>query len=204
MSEKTLQRKLHTTSGATILLALLFFLLCAVAGSAVLAAGTAASGRIAGLTDRQQAYYSVTSAARLIRDEIEGQKVSVYKKRDDTTGTLYYKEEPAGKWKELLETLAAQVTADSDKGAYKSAYVIITPWSGAKADAVEAEITIDKDYNLEIQLQIDDEDAYACTITIPAAVAQKAQETTALDKETLVTIQTTSFVWDNAVIHKAE
>lgn len=203
MSKKPLQRKLHTTSGATILLALLFFLLCAVAGSVVLAAGSAASGRIAGLTDRQQTYYSVTSAARLVRDEIQGQKLSFYTK--DGEETLFYKEEPDGKWKELLEAMVAQVAAEPTKASYKSAEVTITPWSDSMADEVKAEISIDNDYNLEIHLQVNDEATYACTMIIPAAVSQKAQETTIVDETgSIVPIKTTAFAWDNAVIHKAE
>ena len=57
-------KKLKSNNGATILIALVFFLLCAAAGSVLLASGTTSSGRMAGLVYQEQAYYSVSSAAR--------------------------------------------------------------------------------------------------------------------------------------------
>ena len=68
-----LRNRIRSNSGATILLALLFFLLCALAGSIILSAGSAAAGRISGLKETEQSFYSVTSAAQIMREEIEGQ-----------------------------------------------------------------------------------------------------------------------------------
>ena len=58
-------------------IALLLFLVCAVVGSVVLTAGTAAAGRMSELAKMDQRYYSVTSAAQLLRDTIEGKQVKV-------------------------------------------------------------------------------------------------------------------------------
>ncbi|NLD20513.1 MAG: hypothetical protein GX663_09800 [Clostridiales bacterium] len=69
-----LKGKISSDSGATLVLALVFFLLCAVAGSIILIAGSGAAGRMADLKDDQQAYYSVTSAAKLFEDQMAGQK----------------------------------------------------------------------------------------------------------------------------------
>ena len=71
------QRKLHDRSGATLTVALLFFIMCAAAGSVILAAATTSTGRLAELQASDQNYYAVVSAAKLIRDEIDGQTISV-------------------------------------------------------------------------------------------------------------------------------
>lgn len=74
------QRKLHDRSGATLTVALLFFIMCAAAGSVILAAATTSTGRLSQLQASDQNYYAVVSAAKLIRDEIDGQTISVGQK----------------------------------------------------------------------------------------------------------------------------
>lgn len=56
--------------GASILIALFYFLLCAMIGSVVLTAATVVTGQLVALEKSQQAYYSTTSAAELFRDAI--------------------------------------------------------------------------------------------------------------------------------------
>ena len=69
--------KLKSRSGASITYALLLFLVCAVVGSVVLIAGTAASGRLSRLPEMDQRYYSVTSAAGIIRDSFDGRSATI-------------------------------------------------------------------------------------------------------------------------------
>ncbi len=64
---KAIRQKLNSQNGASITYALLLFLVCAVVGSIVLTAGTASAGRFSGLSENDQQYYSVTSAAELFR-----------------------------------------------------------------------------------------------------------------------------------------
>ena len=78
--------KLKSNSGASITFALLLLLVCAVIGSVVLVAATAAAGRVAGITDMDKRYYAVTSAAELIAGEIKDKSVSVVRKKVETTG----------------------------------------------------------------------------------------------------------------------
>lgn len=63
---------LRNERGASILLALFYFLVCAVVGAVVLTAATVTTGQLVALERSQQAYYSVTSAAELLRDSIVG------------------------------------------------------------------------------------------------------------------------------------
>lgn len=81
------QRKLHDRSGATLTVALLFFIMCAAAGSVILAAATTSTGRLTELQASDQNYYAVVSAAKLIRDEIDGQTISVGQTETKTVTT---------------------------------------------------------------------------------------------------------------------
>ncbi len=70
-------RKLRSGAGATLIVALLFFLLCAVVGSSVLAAGSATMSRVVNQKKEAQDYYTLTSAAELLRDEIAACPVTI-------------------------------------------------------------------------------------------------------------------------------
>ena len=72
-----IKTKLRSRRGASITFALLLFLVCAVIGSVVLVAGTAAAGRLSKTAEMDQRYYSVTSAAELLIDKIAGDDNSV-------------------------------------------------------------------------------------------------------------------------------
>lgn len=67
-----IRRKLNSQSGASIVIALIFFLLCLTVGAVVLTAATANVGRVTRIQNQQQAYFAVRSAAELIRDKIAG------------------------------------------------------------------------------------------------------------------------------------
>lgn len=67
--------KLKAQTGASITYALLLFLVCAVVSSVVLAAGTAASGRMSKAVETDQRYYSVASTVELLLDLYDGTKV---------------------------------------------------------------------------------------------------------------------------------
>ena len=54
--------------GASILIALLFFLVCALVGGVVLTAASVGTGQLVDYEKSQQAYYSTTSAAELLRE----------------------------------------------------------------------------------------------------------------------------------------
>ena len=70
---------IRSRSGASLSMALLLFLVCAVIGAVVLTAGTAAAGRVSRLAEMDQRYYSVSSAAQLLAEELSGKTVTVVK-----------------------------------------------------------------------------------------------------------------------------
>ena len=88
---QAIRNKLRSRRGASLTFALLLFLVCAVVGSVVLTAGTAASGRMSQIAEMDQRYYSVHSAARLLIDMMEKSDVRVEKTvmTDDSAADSY-------------------------------------------------------------------------------------------------------------------
>lgn len=72
MLNKVLKRKLNSNEGASLMVALLFFVMCATIGSIILAAATASSGRLKNLEKEDQTYYATSSAAQAISDLVAG------------------------------------------------------------------------------------------------------------------------------------
>ena len=68
---KTLNRKLHSQHGASILLALLFLLVCMMAAASVLTAAVSNAGKIRSNYEEQQRYLALSSALRLVAGELE-------------------------------------------------------------------------------------------------------------------------------------
>ena len=67
-----MKKKVHSKTGASLVLALLFFLMCAMVGSVVLTTASATSGRSLRLTEDTQEQYTLESAARLIAKQLDG------------------------------------------------------------------------------------------------------------------------------------
>lgn len=88
---KKIAYKLRSVRGASVTFALLLFLVCAVIGSVVLTAGSASAGTFSELTEMDSRYYSVTSAAGLLRDSLDGARatVTVSTVTDITTTTVF-------------------------------------------------------------------------------------------------------------------
>ena len=88
-----LRKKLKSQRGASIIMALFLFLICAVVGSLVLTAATAAAGRKALAEQTDQRYYSVDSAAGLICDLVTDSSVKVLRMQTQVTEVTDYLEQ---------------------------------------------------------------------------------------------------------------
>ncbi|MBO7675097.1 MAG: hypothetical protein J6S63_08825 [Atopobiaceae bacterium] len=64
------KRKICSQRGASLSMALMLFLVCTTVASIVLAAGSAAIGRVSQLKEMEKSYCNVSSAAELIWDEL--------------------------------------------------------------------------------------------------------------------------------------
>lgn len=71
---KNIREKLRSESGASILLALLFFLLCAMVGASVLMAAASNAGKSRSNREEQQKYLTLSSALQLVCDELTAAK----------------------------------------------------------------------------------------------------------------------------------
>ena len=63
--------KLNSKRGVSVMLALLLFLICILSGTAALTAAGSNIGRYAYIRETQQQYLAVSSATRLIKDQLE-------------------------------------------------------------------------------------------------------------------------------------
>lgn len=84
-----IKEKLRSSKGASLIIALVFMLFCAMIGSAVLAAATANGGRIAALKSDQQEYLNQRSAATLLSDELQINRPKLTVTKKEVVKTTY-------------------------------------------------------------------------------------------------------------------
>ena len=117
---KGLRNKLKDQGGASILLALLFFLLCSMVGASVLMAAVSNAGKVRSNREEQQKYLLLSSALRLVCDELTEAKYYVkytYEKEIKNISIKIYED---GEWIEKEETHTyhryAQITGEFQCG----------------------------------------------------------------------------------------
>lgn len=82
-------QKLHSRRGVTLIITMVFFLICSFVGGTVLAAATSNGGRLAALKKTRQEYLSQRSAAQLLQSQFtmaDGTK-NILTVTDETTTT---------------------------------------------------------------------------------------------------------------------
>ena len=179
-------KKLKSKNGATVLIALVFFLLCAAAGSVLLAAGTASSRRMADLVYQEQAYYSVSSAARMFRDVIENKTFGYYVLEGDyPTGegsepSEGYVNPPSGELASLLSEGGLKIFKQSvDSGLLNEDYEKELSITAPGLDEVTCKFKMEKDtYNIvaDFMCSHDGKALYKIRLTIPAALSNNLNE----------------------------
>ena len=117
---RPIKKKIQSERGASITFALLLFLVCAVVGSAVLTAGSAAAGRMSKIAENDQRYYSVNSAARLLIDLVEADEIKVTKETDVSSDSFTY--ELKGRGDEEYQKVSADETTLFTSLALEAAY----------------------------------------------------------------------------------
>lgn len=182
---RQLTQKLHSRRGASILLALLFFLVCGFVGSVVLGSAVANAEKLQGRQADQQTYYAVSSAARLIRTALDGascqgvEQKTIYQCAAESfpgahsdlypapTLTLPTGDDRLGK---LLRAAAESVF--KSQLAY-TAPPAFTPWqtdftvTAQDLPMVQVHMAMDESYTAVFTLQTET-GGYAMTLTCPA------------------------------------
>ena len=146
-------KKLKNNSGATILMALLLILLAMAVGAAILTAAVSAAHHMKSDREAQQNYLTVSSAAELIRDSINGQTyertltVTSVANRDEkgevigytVTRTLEIKPNPL-----FPGPMGAWLSACIEDGIKNVQYASLKDFS----DTIEVNLKIDDDTSL--------------------------------------------------------
>lgn len=79
--------KLKSSAGASLIIALLFFLICSMVGVSVLAAAKANAGHLSSQRTNEQAYLTVRSAAQLTRSMLEEAPAGAFAEKTVVTTT---------------------------------------------------------------------------------------------------------------------
>ncbi|WP_325199068.1 hypothetical protein [Oscillibacter sp.] len=113
---KKLPEKLHSQNGASILLALLFLLVCMMAAASVLTAAVSNAGKIRSNYEEQQRYLALSSALRLTAGELEQAK--------------YYGRYDVGKWTEILTVKSIDAAGNEIVTTTEYPYYMVEQLSG--------------------------------------------------------------------------
>ncbi|WP_139651335.1 hypothetical protein [Raoultibacter phocaeensis] len=152
--------KLIDTSGSSIILALVFFLICAIVGSIVLTAASVNSKATSTYQEAQQAEYTVTSAADLLGSMLAGTKATwaydgegkpIFSESgsyQDAFGTI------AGIWQEYGNDIWDMRTTQSAQVKPYTVPETLTV-SADSLDEVHATIEFDRDLNITVTLSLD-------------------------------------------------
>jgi len=196
-----IMQKLHSRSGASMLLAMVFMMFCTFIGGTVLAAATANGSRVARLTQEQQSYLNQRSALLVIADQLtagadNGLQLTIVK-TDEKTPVMTTHSSELTSFQTLLYDLAATEFGFEE---IKPGSITIT--DPVKADnMLMATYSMDKDYNFTIKF---DGEALL-SLSLKAAVGTMDTYRQELDSDgTVNTIKTTTTIirWEDPVIVK--
>lgn len=227
---QALKRKATSQRGASITFALLLFLVCAILSGIVIVAATATAGRMSQRAQIDQRYYAVNSAAELLKDDLEGKRVTIEHKMKggavdseprvtkivdlaSPSSTITVTNCPV-----LAETslLLVQKIVDPDSFTSPSALDdTLTLTASATVDKAALGCTIDeyvdadrKQLVLDISNTIPEnatDPTYTLKMTLNASVAQTTSERETIDddgkKQTISTV-TTNIEWKLGSIRK--
>lgn len=215
--------KWNSRRGASFAMGLVFFLLCAMVGVTVLTAASVNAGQIKTLRQGNQDYLTVASAARLLREEINGmrftaEETSVYNRGDGGGTEISYDYAiSSGKLADLLKADATTVYRNGQQAARS-----LTLDMG-ELDTVSINYVMDLDYGLTLTLSLADSDAsrQQYTLTLSAeedSLSHVSREHISyldyIDTETgqpvydsytvVTTIVTTDVIWGNPLIEEVD
>lgn len=117
----SIKRKMKSTGGASIIIALLFFLICSAVGVSVLVAAKANASRIVSQRESERSYLAVRSAAMLMREKLEKTQEKPFAECEEKydTGKLTWEQLTSDNqnpsfWKEIENALFALMKEDED------------------------------------------------------------------------------------------
>jgi hypothetical protein len=145
----SMRKKLKSKSGASLVLAILVFLICALVGSSILAAATASSGTLTTAWQNDKDVYTLKSAEKLFEPYFEGQtwKSGSYTNIDSTTGKI--KDVPASSTMDTLYQYMCIVNYNNNGSANTVQTITYTLGNTSlNTTPVTATVTMDASYNI--------------------------------------------------------
>lgn len=102
------KKKLHSQKGASILLALMLFLVCFMVASVILSAATGNADKLRQREDNQKEFLSVSSAAYLLKDVLGNVEYTGWEKRE--VSLCHVKEVPQTEWCDNVDSKCDEMT----------------------------------------------------------------------------------------------
>ena len=165
-------RILRDTSGASIVIALVFFLICGIVGSVVMTAASVQAKAAQTHVDLQQKEYAMQSAAKLMAQQLGGAYDTAGEASVDTNSLRSMIGQSFWTERRTKDILAARAEGkDYVLGGSASNRLLIDPPSEAGGLApVYGCITVDPDLNITVELSLDSafaaDSPYNTTISI--------------------------------------
>lgn len=215
-------RKLSSRRGASVLIALLLFLVCAFVGAAVLTAAYHNASRTSAIRQEQQTYLSVASAAELLKDELVGQSVvwnhvvtGYYTESVDSGGKptgQYVLTSTSDAWEAecdytgLLKTISQEVLEvlqGEHTRAGKAHSLSISLPEYPQLETVSGSLTLSatetEAYRITILLS-DQNGGNELEVTLNAATGVATQTAGSMEAGAIAVTTKTTVAWNNAVI----
>lgn len=170
---RALQHTLRDERGASIVIALVFFLICAIVGSVVVTAASVNAKAVQTHKDLQQDEYSMASAADLIAQQLGGEDktrsapcvtVAISYGPDEKPSvdvSKVYSEVGKSFW---TKERAATILACREQGipytigdSSSDRLVVHPPFESKAMDPAYGKVTVDADLNVTVELSLDEE-----------------------------------------------
>ena len=205
------RQKLHNSRGASLLMALLVVLVVMMVSVVILSAASANAGRLKRNQAEEQAYLTVSSAARLMRDSIADNaavkyvlNTTVVTQYTDDEGNVSYVTDDQGAT-HVADTLPFGTVINSlmdgvTKNTAKKSFVIAVPNMGdVQVDAVMS--TTDKDkYSITALLYLAGQPDSNCCVQL--ICSGKYEKTVTSTENTTTTVE--SVTWTSPKLTKGE
>lgn len=182
---RLIRTKLKSRSGASLVLAILVFLICALVGSTVLAAAGSASGTITNTWEADRQVYLMKSAAEMFNPGFEGK---IWKKSEVKTQADGVKLIVPGT-AEMNTLYNAMACVTYNEGSAKQSLTFKVGSAPVTVSDVKAEVTMDDSYNVTAVFTMD-----GSVRSVTAYISASTE--TGSDTRT----KGTSVLWNQAVI----
>lgn len=150
----TISRTMRDERGASLVIALVFFLICAIVGSVVLTAASTQAKSVHTYYDLQQSEFAVSSAAQTLGAELESAVLTRDEATSDTETPQYVCNTGSAFAKSFWTANGATIMNNRRINAPTEIDNIEVAPNSTLVDAVQGTMTIDEDLNIKVELSL--------------------------------------------------